>query len=419
MHTHRILFVGNSFHTHREYLEKNGYEYITLKDITATKFPDKKLKRRVVCDFSSMENVLQTVDELNTKHRIDAIMVAYEQYVKPAAIIAAHLGLPGLPLSAAEACTDKFTMRQMLANAPRKISPDFQVLTSEQDVRDFAAKHQFPLIIKPANLTKSLLVSKNHDLDELLKNYQHTLNVIDDVYAKYAPHATPKLLIEEFMEGPVHSVDAFIDAAGTPHVLDAVVDYETGYDIGYDDNFHYSRLLPSRLQPNQLEDIREVARLGCQALGMKSSPAHIELILAAEGSQIVEIGARNGGYRERMHALANQIDIQGNALRIALGQKPVIANKQTDHVGVFELFPRIAGNFEGIENEDGLAALSSLEYYDLKATVGSHVGKSSDGYKMCAVVILYNRDAQQFAHDIAYLKEKVHVKTSPDQPEGL
>jgi glutathione synthase/RimK-type ligase-like ATP-grasp enzyme len=63
-------------------------------------------------------------------------------------------------------------MRELFATAPTKISPDFAVITSEREVRDFAAQHTFPLIIKPANLSKSLLVTKSSSLEELLMNYQ-------------------------------------------------------------------------------------------------------------------------------------------------------------------------------------------------------------------------------------------------------
>jgi hypothetical protein len=216
------------------------------------------------------------------------------------------------------------------------------------------------------------------------------------------------------MQGSIHSVDAFIDANGTPHVLENVVDYETGYDIGYNDNFHYSRLLPSTLDPSIAEAIRETAALGCKALGMKSSPAHIEIIVTKDGPRIVEIGARNGGYRERMHMLANGIDITYNALALALGQPLNIRAKRNDCVGVFELFPRTSGIFVGIKNEENLRNLPSLEYLSIKASPGDTVGLSSAGYKMSAVVILTNHDANTFEKDRFYLKNYVEIITSQD-----
>ena len=413
MLTPHILIVGNSFSDLRNYLSEHGFTYTTLKDKSLTKFPDKKLKHRHVVDFSNIDTVLQAASDLHAKTPVDGVLVTYERFIEPAAQIAKHLGLPGLPLDAALACTDKFVMRQKFAGAPQKISPDFAVVTTEDEVRAFAEHHQFPLILKPANLSKSLLVSKANTLEELLRQYRKTMDTIDAVYAKYAPHTTPKLLIEEFMEGSVHSVDAFVDREGIPHVLEAVVDYQTGHDIGYDDNFHYSRLLPSQLSPETIAAIRETAAIGCRALNIKNSPAHIEIILTSEGPRIVEIGARNGGYRERMHRLANGIDITANAIRLSLGQVPTIGADRSESVGVFELFPKEPGIFTGLRNEQALRDLPSLTYLSIKATEGKFAGSSSGGYKMCAVVMLHNADREQFVRDVTFLNEQVSVQTTP------
>lgn len=206
-----ILIVGTSFHTLRDYLLAHGYEYVTLKDVRLAKNPEKRLKRRIVCDFSSPETIAVAVEELKNRYSIDGVIATYENYIRPAAEIATLLGLPGLPLSAAKACTDKTLMRRLFEHAPEKISPGFLEVNSEADVRDFAARHSFPLILKPANLSKSLLVSKSETLEELLANYRAMTTSINSVYAKYAPSTPPKVLIEEFLEGPIHSVDAFID----------------------------------------------------------------------------------------------------------------------------------------------------------------------------------------------------------------
>lgn len=407
-----VLIVGTSFHTLRDYILDHGHEYVILRDIHLTKFPDKKFKRRVVCDFSSEASILEALQEVTKKHHIDAVIATYENYIVPAAFITEQLKVPGIPVASAKACTDKHTMRGLFAKAPQKISPDFAEVHTEADVLAFARSHQYPLILKPANLAKSLLVSKVHNETELLKVYQDTLSKIDAIYKRYAPNNTPKLLIEEFMEGSIHSVDAFVDSDGTPHVLQEVVDYQTGYDIGYDDNFHYSRLLPSALPEATIEQIRETAAIGCQALGMKNSPAHVEIILTKDGPRIVEIGARNGGYRERMHGVANGIDITGNALKLAFGEQPVIEPSRNDPCAVLELFPKKPGVFTGIAHEDELRALASLDYFSIKATPGSHVGKSSDGHKMTAVIMLHNSDPVQFNRDLEFVNENVFVQTT-------
>jgi biotin carboxylase len=380
-----------------------------LQDKAATKFPDKKFRNRVVADFTTRESIVSAVDSISKK--IDGVLTTYENYVLPTAIITEHLELPGMPVAAAEACTDKDLMRSLFAKAPEKISPDFSVVTSEEELRAFANTHSFPLILKPANLAKSLLVTKNCDLNELVANYARSIKLLETTYKKYAPNRTPKLLVEEFLEGSIHSVDAFVDTTGTPHVLNEIVDYQTGYDIGYDDNFHYSRLLPSKLSDVDQAALRHCAEIGVRALGMKNSPAHIEIIMTAKGPRIVEIGARNGGYRERMHYLANDIDIVAAAIALTLGQQPDTTAKKHDPCAVLELFPKNEGVFAGIHAQAKLEQLASLNYFSIKAKPGTRTGKAADGHKMCAVVILHNSDRQQFNRDLAFVNDTVYVMT--------
>lgn len=405
-----ILIVGKKFSSLTEYLNSNGHSYTVLQDAHTTKSPDKKIRDRILGDFSSKESIIASLDQLET--RPDGVITVYENYIRPTAWIAEHLGLLGLPISAAEACTDKFLMRSLFDKAPEKISPGFATIKTEQDVRLFAENHSFPLILKPANLAKSLLVTKSLSLDELLENYQKSLSLLDTVYEKYAPGRKPKLIIEEFLEGSIHSVDAFVDKDGVPFVLEQIVDYQTGYDIGYDDNFHYSRLLPSTLSADDQKSLRHCAEVGIRALGMKNSPAHVEIIMTKDGPRIVEIGARNGGYRERMHTLANGLDIIGNSLRLILGLPINVHATRDDSCAVLELFPKTPGVFTGIANEHSLKKLSSLSYLSIKPEAGQFVGKSADGHKMCAIIILHNEDKEQFQKDLDYVNSNVSVVTS-------
>ncbi len=403
-----LLIVGQKFSTLTDYFTKHGITYTFLQDVQKTKFPNKKFKHRVLADFSSKASLLRGLDALP---RADGVIATYENYILPAAWIADHLGLPGLPVSAAEACTDKFLMRSLFTKAPEKISPAFAVVTDESDVQNFAKSHAFPLILKPANLAKSLLVTKNSSLEELLSNYRKSTELLQTTYKKYAPNREPKLIIEEFLEGSIHSVDAFVDSLGVPFVLEQVVDYQTGYDIGYDDNFHYSRLLPSKLSAADQAALRHCAEVGIRALGMKNSPAHVEIIMTKDGPRIVEIGARNGGYRERMHSLANSIDITGAAIAVAQGKAPQVVATKNEPCAALELFPKTPGTYEGIANLETLKSLPSLTYLSIKAKEGEFVGKAADGHKMAAIIILHHENARVFQEDLEYVNSQVFVKT--------
>ncbi len=407
----RFLIVGPSTAALRTYLASHGHDFSALVDHTQTKHRIGAKPYKHITDFSDETTYLEKAIELHKINPIDGILTVYENSVLPAAKIAKTLGLPSLPVESAEACTDKEIMRSLFAVAPQKISPDYKVVTSLEEVFDFAQNHRYPLILKPANLAKSLLVTKNTSKQELTDNYRKTIEQIDGIYKRYAPHRKPKLLIEEFMEGSIHSVDAFVDHLGTVHVLDCIVDYQTGYDVGYDDNFHYSRILPSALPTEMKNSVKETAVLGCQALKMRSTPAHIEIIVTAAGPRIVEIGARNGGYRERMHRIANGIDVFGATLQVATGDLPKIDKQRDDFCAVLELFPKQSGVFTGISHEHEARELASLVEFRTKVDPGTKVGKSSEGHKMCAMIMLHNTDATQFSSDLKFVTEQVKVET--------
>lgn len=407
-----VLIVGKNFTGLKSKLIELDYKYIVLKDVKTVKNTNIKLKHTIYANFSNKQSLLKTVDEITSKgQHIDGVITIYENYVKHTAIIAAHLKLPGMPVDAATACTDKYIMRTLFSSARKKISPAFAEISNIKDLIEFADSHSFPLILKPTNLAKSLLVTKNNNLSELKHNYSNTIIKADSVYKKYAPNSQPKIIVEEFMEGPIFSVDAFVDKDGTPHVLANVVDYETGYDIGFDDNFHYSRTIPSKLPDSRIQQIREVAKIGCQALNMQSSPAHIEVILTKNGPMIVEIGARNGGYRDRMHGGANGIDIIGNAIKLCLDELPIIKPTTNYYCSVLELFPKTPGIFTEISNIDALKNLDSLVYFAIKQNIDEYVGKSSDGYKMCAIIILKHNNKKMFYDNLAYINKNIAVIT--------
>lgn len=410
-----VLLVGLARKSIQQYILEHGYEFVLLKDIRKSHIPHQADARTTLCDFTSFNNVTAALQGILATTSIDGVYTTYENYVLPAAQIAAELGLPGMPTASALACTDKQLMRDLFAAAPEKISPAYIEVKHEEDLRVFAAQHGFPLILKPANLAKSLMVTKSNTLDELLANYRKAVASVDAVYRKYAPNRVPKLILEEFMEGPIHSVDAFVDSEGVAHVLEQVVDYQTGYDIGYDDNFHYSRTVPSSLSVDEIKAVRHVAALGCQALGMRNSPAHIEIIRTTQGPMIVEIGARNGGYRERMHGMAHGIDITKNAIALALNKPLALQATKDEPCAVLELFPKVSGTYTELQNEATLRTLPSLQYLAIKQEPGTYIGKSSEGYKMSAIIILHHSDTTQFNQDLEYVHKNVTVVTTNNQ----
>lgn len=405
----KFLIVGKSHSPLPAKIEQHGSSWTLLKHSTINSGYSSKTPHTFYADLSSVETIQQALDKL--EESFDGILNIYENYVPAVAQIGKILNLPAISEESARLCTNKFLMRTRFQEAPKKISPQFAWADSWENVARFADEHSFPLILKPVSLSKSLLVTKNHDLDELRDNFAAAMRDGPKVYQKYSPNQEPKFIIEEFLEGPIFSVDGFADINGVVEILDVVVDYETGFDIGYNDNFHYSRVIPSRLSEEDQLAIRETAKLGMEALGMSSSPGHCEIILTTEGPMLVEIGARNGGYRDRMHGLANGIDVYGAMMDLAQN-KPLNISKQKDEgCAVLELFPRNRGLFVEVENETTLRNLDSFNELRIVPKVGEEIGRSSEGFKMAARIVLHNVNIAQFRKDLDYIKNNVTILT--------
>ncbi len=400
-----IWFVGQVFREYREYFEVNGIRYGVLldKNIKSKLHTDNVIK----VDFSTPTSVIESLPKDTSN--ISGVVAIYEAYVYPASIITNHLDLPGMSTESALACTDKVLMRQAFMRYNSKITPGFVEVGSWAEATKFASSHAFPLILKPANLAKSLLVTKNQNLQELQKNYDYAYKTMADLYLKHRINRQPKLLLEEFLDGSVHSVDAFAESDGQYKILDQVVDYQTGYDIGKKDNYHFSRLLPSNLSKSDQDEIRRVAKIGMSALNLRSTPAHIEIILTSDGPKIVEIGARMGGYRPKMHNFANGIDMFKAMINTSLGKPVDISASANNYCAVLEIFPDTAGQFKAVKNLAKLKSLPSLLSLKIKPKAGAEIGLSSQGYKAAVVIMLGSKDEAEFNKDYNYIKQNVEV----------
>ena len=365
----------------------------------------------IYLDFSSKISLLKDLKGLNIK--IDGLICLYENYLVPKAWIEQFYGLSGgEAVVVAGDMTDKLRMRRKLEKYDKNLNPDFQEISNLNELREFAYNHQFPLILKPANLVKSLLVSKSCNLKQLEMNYLKTVREIDGIYEKYGfKLRKPRIIVEEFMKGSQHSVAGFVDQEGEIHLAEDLVDLVSANDIGIDDQYLYARIMPSRLPVDVQDQIRKVAIDGLKALKLRKSPAHIEIMLTSSGPKIIEIAPRIGGYRINMFKLAGGADLQKAEVDIQLGNDLNLQTRAGKFCCVIELFPDFPGIFKKIDNWEKVPGLSSVNYYKVKAKLGQKVGQAKDGYKWLAIITLLNDDLEVLMADFEFIKSNIKIIT--------
>ncbi len=401
-----IFIVGKIARDFREYLDEYNLAYGLFADTGAVTRPSITL----ALDFTNTTTLLGSLHKLQPTPKVTAVIVTgYEHYVAPAAIIADFYGVPSIPFESAQAATDKIIMRKKFADYNPIITPEFAEVTQWDDIAAFLAHHNFPVMLKPANLMKSLYITKNHTTEELQKNYQHMLAELPTVYKRYN-QPEPRIIIEECMNGSMHTVAGFVDSHGTVQLLDDVVDCVTARDIGKHDNYLFNRRLPSMLDTVATDALKEVTRQGVAALGLKNTPIHAELMITNEGPKLIEIGARVGGYRPRMYGFSRGLDLYRATIDLALGKKPSLAPTRSQACDVIELFAEYEGIFDEVIHAKDISTLASYQYMRINVTPGMATGRAAAGFRTPLTVILGHKDPAQVARDSAWILEHVHIQ---------
>lgn len=384
-----------------ETIRRLGYKAGILSDTRLTLKNPELYDRIEKVDFKHINDELTRLDTLNLS--IAGLVCTYENYVVSKAKLGEHFNVPSLSLESAKLCTDKSFMRQAFIDADPSISPNFATILSTKDALNFASTYGYPLIIKPTNLVKSLLVLRCDNEEQLIKNVTYAQETIGKLYEKYHIYEREAhLIIEEFIEGKQCSIAAFVDENGKPHFCRGVVALTNAQDIHVDDNFLYKRELPADIDPELEKEMFRVAEAGVKALKMRSVPAHIELMYGPKGVKIIEIGARIGGYRPRMYNYSYELDLIEQEVKLAIAQQPNLNGQFTTFCAVYELFPEKESTFEKVR---GHIDTSTLTYYRETAKPGQVVGPAKNGYKASAIIIVTNPSRDAFEATCAEVED--------------
>lgn len=391
----QYIYIVGKPDTHFELLESihsMGFRAGVLIDSELTLVQPERYDRVERVNFSNIDSELVRLDGLDLS--MSGVICTYENYIIAKSKIGNFFNVPAPSLLSAQLTTDKALMRKAFLEADRTISPEYSAVDTVEQAISFANRYGYPLILKPTNLVKSLLVLKCDSEQQLRDSFFFASTTVGKLCEKYHIHdRAPQLIIEEFIVGEQYSIAAFVDDEGTPHFCDGIVKLKNAQDIGVDDNYLYSRTLPTTLPDDIVRQMYSVAEKGVRALSMKSTPAHIELMSGPSGIKIIEIGARVGGYRPRMYAYSYNIDLTEQEIRLALGEKPILKGTFSTYCAVYELFPQKEGAFDKIIGD---ISPEKLTYYRITAEPGDRIGPAKNGFKATAIIIVTHNNKQQF-----------------------
>jgi biotin carboxylase len=332
--TETVLLIGSGYRHFREYVLRGLAADFQVVMITGAA-PDWQLpylaQHRVV-DLGDEQAVFAAAAALAEAHPLAGVLTWEDASVVRAAALAERCGTPSMPPHAARACRDKALQRELLA-AARVPSARYEI--------------GLPVVLKPRGRAASTAVRIARSEAEIREAFALVRR------AENPSIEDGRVLVEEFLDGPEISVDAWVlDGRVEPF---AVAAKRTDYPPYFEEVAHV--VGPVLAAPAE-NTVRDVVAAANRALGTDRTITHTELMLTAEGPKVVEVNGRlGGGLIPHLAELASPGLSVGRMLgAVATGREPAPAPAPERLFGIRFLYPEDDLEFDGLEVPAALAA---------------------------------------------------------------
>ncbi|NND44353.1 MAG: ATP-grasp domain-containing protein [Xanthomonadales bacterium] len=250
-------------------------------------------------------SLLRAVQGVQAKVWVDRLEATVEAHIMAAAKVREAAGIPGTSVQTAYLCRDKPAMKEVLRKAGIPCAKSTRA-AEPAEVRDFAKRVGFPLIIKPpagAGAAGTWKVNSEKQLESVIRES----GVADGV----------EVAIEEFIEGHEGYLDTLaIDG-------EVVHEFITHYYPNVLTAMRERWISPQMVTTNRIgaegyQEVRQMARDVIRVLDIGTSATHMEWFAGPKGLRFSEIGCRPPGVGQwDVYNAANEFDLYrewGNAL---------------------------------------------------------------------------------------------------------
>jgi carbamoylphosphate synthase large subunit len=288
-----------------------------------------------VTDDVEVEKVVRWLQQ---KIQIDRLEAVIEAHVMAAAKVRERCGIPGTSTRTTFLCRDKPSMKDALRAAG---VPCAQSIGShdEDEIREFANRVGFPLVIKPrdaAGASGTVRVEDAHDLEAQL--------------AAFGVKRGRSVAVEEFIVGHEGFYDTLTIGGHVVH------EFVCHYYPNVLEAMRTRWISPQFVATNRVDsasgydELKVMGRKVISALGIETSATHMEWFSGPKGLKFSEIGCRPPGVRAwDLYATGNDFDIYREwAMTVVHGRTSQSLSRRAS-AGVIALRPDQDGHIRGYE----------------------------------------------------------------------
>ncbi|UVK35845.1 acetyl-CoA carboxylase biotin carboxylase subunit family protein (plasmid) [Mesorhizobium sp. AR10] len=314
-------------------------------------------------DTGNLDALIGECSRLRASHEIVGIVCAEERVHATVGKLCQYFDLPGPNPASIELCCDKFTQRQLLAEADIPI-PAYRLAANARDVESSAAEIGLPVILKPAVGSGSVGVRLCRNFDEVADHTTYLLG------GKHIWQSSPRILVEEFAQGP--------------HYLAATMGNEViGFgaaEYGPPPHFVFRQLtFPAQLTDDQHERVAGVSLSCLRALGLGWGPTNIEIRWTERGPVVIEVNPRLAAAPEpQLLQLAYGIDLIAAHIKLVIGDDWNLRKTHSYTAAAQSLIPDRDGTLDWIDGERRAAAIPGVAEVKLYVEPKTRIVRKGD-----------------------------------------
>jgi biotin carboxylase len=366
-----IILVGPKRHIAERAWQLGARPFIVQPQDQAEDWVQRQTERTLVIDYNDPV-LIPMLAAAHSRIHFRCAITTTELGLLPCARINEALDLPGTPVAVVERTRNKQSMREALAARGFSVI-QWAAVTTKQDAIAFAARNDYPFVLKPLDGVGSVGVKKIRSAADLERTFDGK---------------TP-WLAEEYLDGNEYSIESF--SFGGRHIILAINQEMNNTDPSGNEFLELTHKIPAPMSKEQDHEIRAFIRGFLDAIGVQDGPAHTELKYTSRGPRIIETHTRPGGDRLwDLVRLTTGFDLVDMTLQWALGTlSPLTQDPEPRGAAVIHYFTPPPGKLRRVHGVQALKRIPGVVDIALLVDLGDQIRPLTQSDDRAGYVIAY------------------------------
>ncbi|EII6293199.1 ATP-grasp domain-containing protein [Staphylococcus pseudintermedius] len=389
--------------------KRQGYRVVLMTDHDP-QLIDSGLDEVIEIDTYDETAVVEAVIAYHQQHHLSGILTWSDKDVELVAQLNDRLQLPGIPVSHVKNARNKYLMRMAFDQVP-DISPDYENVRSEVDLRHAVARIGTPGILKPVGASGSkgiFKIESEECIEYVYETLRHATSPERDKVYHYYPN---DYIYEGYLVGEEVSVEGVVQNGEVriAGITDKAVTPEYSLE--------YIAIFPSDKNAALQQEIKTKTTQAIQSLGIDHCAFHLEGRVTKDGFKVIESAARPGGGFIASHLIpgASGHSYIEKILDVAVGNDVTenwpTFDQTSKKMCFYSVMAEQAGIFKGVQGLDRLVEIPGVHYVVSLKNYGDSVILPPEHFSSCFVlnIVFEAESTEAVQQKIDWIHEVIEV----------